>query len=251
MGFVQSPRRADRLLLIVEILGWAAGLVCLLYVAAQYIDGRRGSQDALERFAELRATGKPTDSPDLTLWSPQRIAAWQSTQTLPRELPLAVLRIARIHLVVPVLEGTSDVTLNRGVGHIEETALPGTGGNSGIAGHRDGFFRSLEDVRLGDAIELETLQERQLYRIERIWIVNPEEVSVLDSTPAQSITLVTCYPFYFVGSAPQRYIVRAVRAEPRHVPSLELVSTRASTLTRDHVDCFSCSRVPRRMASRP
>ena len=115
--------------------------------------------------------------------------------------------------------------MNRGVGHIEETALPGTGGNSGIAGHRDGFFRSLEDVRLGDAIELETLQERQLYRIERIWIVNPEEVSVLDSTPAQSITLVTCYPFYFVGSAPQRYIVRAVRAEPRHVPSLELIST--------------------------
>ena len=119
-------------------------------------------------------------------------------------MPLAVLRIARIHLVVPVLEGASDVALNRGVGHIEETAMPGTGGNSGIAGHRDGFFRGLKDVVLGDAIELETLQERQLYRIERVWIVNPEQVSVLDSTPAQSITLVTCYPFYFVGSAPQR-----------------------------------------------
>jgi len=206
--------------LIVEILGWAAGLVCLVYVGAQYIDGRRGSQDALARFAERRATEKPTDSPDLTLWSPQRIAAWQSTLTLPRDVPLAVLRIARIHLVVPVLEGTSDVTLNRGVGHIEETAMPGTGGNSGIAGHRDGFFRGLKDVGLGDAIELETLHGKQIYRIERAWIVNPEDVSVLDPTPEDSITLVTCYPFYFVGSAPQRYIVRAVRAEPPDVRSL-------------------------------
>ena len=225
MGFVQSPRRVDRLLLIVEILGWTAGLVCLGYVGAQYIDGRRSSQDALARFAELRATEKPTDSPDLTLWSPQRIAAWQRTLTLPRDVPLAVLRIARIHLVVPVLEGTSDVTLNRGVGHIEETAMPGTGGNSGIAGHRDGFFRGLKDVGLGDAIELETLHGKQIYRIERAWIVNPEDVSVLDPTPEESITLVTCYPFYFVGSAPQRYIVRAVRAKPPDVPSLELVST--------------------------
>jgi len=226
VALVHSPRRADRLSLIVEILGWAAGLVCLVYVGAQYIDGRRGSQEALERFAELRATEKPTDSPDLTLWSPQRIAAWQSTLTLPRDVPLAVLRIARIHLVVPVLEGTSDVTLNRGVGHIEETAMPGTGGNSGIAGHRDGFFRGLKDVGLGDAIELETLHGKQIYRIERAWIVNPEDVSVLDPTPEESITLVTCYPFYFVGSAPQRYIVRAVRAEAPDVPSLELVSTR-------------------------
>ena len=225
MALVHSPRRADRLSLIVEILGWAAGLVCLVYVGAQYIDSRRGSQEALERLAELRATEKPTDSPDLTLWSPQRIAAWQSTLTLPRDVPLAVLRIARIHLVVPVLEGTSDVTLNRGVGHIEETAMPGTGGNSGIAGHRDGFFRGLKDVGLGDAIELETLHGKQIYRIERAWIVNPEDVSVLDPTPEESITLVTCYPFYFVGSAPQRYIVRAVRAEPPDVPSLELVST--------------------------
>ena len=104
MGFVRNPPRTHRLLLIVEILGWAAGLVCLVYVGAQYIDGRRGSQEALERFAELQATEKRTESPDLTLWSPQRIAAWQSTLTLPRELPLGVLRIPRIHLEVPVLE---------------------------------------------------------------------------------------------------------------------------------------------------
>ena len=225
MGLVQSPRRAKRWLLTVEILGWVAGIASLVYVGAQYADSRRGSREALDRFAELKATEKPEESPDLTLWSPQRIAAWQSTLTLPREVPLAVLRIPRIHLEVPVLEGTSDITLNRGGGHVEETAMPGTSGNSGIAGHRDGFFRGLKDVGPGDTVELETLHEKQIYRIERAWIVNPEDVSVLDPTPEQAITLVTCYPFYFVGSAPQRYIVRAVRAEPHHVPPpLELVT---------------------------
>jgi sortase A len=87
--------------------------------------------------------------------------------------------------------------------------MPGTPGNSGLAGHRDGFFRGLKDVTLGDTIELETLQGTQTYRIERTWIVNPSDVWVLDPTPEQSITLVSCYPFYFVGSAPQRFIVRA------------------------------------------
>lgn len=226
MGFVQSPRRANRLLLTVEILAWVGGFVCLVYVGAQYIDGTRGSREALERFTELKATQDRIVAPDLTLWSPQRIAAWQNTLALPRAVPLAVLRIPRIHLEVPVLDGTDEVTLNRGAGHIEETARPGTAGNSGIAGHRDGFFRGLKDVAIGDAIELETLQEKQIYRIEQSWVVNPEDVWVLDSTPAQSITLVTCYPFYFVGSAPERYIVRAVRAEPGDVPPIELVSER-------------------------
>jgi sortase A len=203
--------------LTVEILGWAAGITALVYAGAQYIDGRRSSQEALARFAALKATAKPLSSPDLTLWSPQRIAAWQGTLSLPREVPLAVLRIPRIHLEVPVLEGTSDLILNRGAGHIEDTALPGASGNSGIAGHRDGFFRGLKDVSPGDTIELDTIEEKQIYRIEQAWIVTPEDVSVLDPTPAQSITLVTCYPFYFVGSAPQRFIVRAVRVEARHV----------------------------------
>jgi LPXTG-site transpeptidase (sortase) family protein len=87
---------------------------------------------------------------------------------------------------------------------------PGTEGNVGIAGHRDGFFRALKDIAEGDAIELQTLGGRETYRVERTWIVEPEDVSVLDPTPSRSLTLVTCYPFYFVGSAPQRFIVRAV-----------------------------------------
>ena len=91
--------------------------------------------------------------------------------------------------------------------------MPGTDGNSGIAGHRDGFFRGLKDIGPGDAIELETLQGKEVYHVERVWVVYPEDVSVLDATPTRSLTLVTCYPFYHVGPAPQRYIVRAVNAE--------------------------------------
>ena len=208
---MHSSRTASSGWLTAEALSLALGVGCLLYVGVHYVDGWLARRAALDRFAELRALGTRTDTPELTLWSPQRIAAWQRTLTLPREDPLAVLHIPRIGLDVPVLKGTSDATLDRGAGHIEDTAMPGTGGNSGIAGHRDGFFRGLKDVNVGDAIELETLQETQTYRIERTWIVNPDDVSVLDPTPAQSITLVTCYPFYFVGSAPQRFIVRASR----------------------------------------
>jgi len=112
---------------------------------------------------------------------------------------------------VAVLEGTDDWTLNRAVGHIEETAKPGATGNIGIAGHRDGFFRPLQNVRIGDRLEVQTLDGTQVYRIARTWIVEPDDVSVLDPTSMPSVTLVTCYPFYFVGPAPRRFIVRAER----------------------------------------
>ncbi len=122
-----------------------------------------------------------------------------------------MLRIPKIRLEVPILPGTDDRTLDRAVGHIEDTAALGVDGNSGIAGHRDGFFRGLKDITTGDAIELDTLNGKQTYRVERTWVVDPEDVSVLDPTPSRALTLVTCYPFYYVGPAPQRFIVRAVQ----------------------------------------
>jgi sortase A len=137
------------------------------------------------------------------------VQAWHATLSQEASAPLALLRIQGIALEVPILEGTDDWTLNRAVGHIANTAEPGADGNSGIAGHRDGFFRSLKDVHVGDPLEVETRVGTELYRITRIWIVGPDDVSVLGSTPSRAITLVTCYPFYFIGSAPQRYIVRA------------------------------------------
>jgi sortase A len=139
------------------------------------------------------------------------VKGWRETQTRRAPSALAVLRIPSIGLQVPVLEGTDQWTLNRAVGHIEDTSEPGMDGNAGIAGHRDGFFRGLKDIRIGDVLELETPGSIGSYRVDRTWIVDPDDVSVLDPTASPAVTLVTCYPFYFVGSAPQRFIVRAVR----------------------------------------
>ena len=107
------------------------------------------------------------------------------------------------------LQGTAELTLNRAVGRIPGTALPGQPGNVALAGHRDGFFRGLKDLEVGDRLELETLAETQEFVVEGLTIVTPDDVHVLDATPSPTLTLVTCYPFYFVGKAPKRYIVRA------------------------------------------
>jgi sortase A len=199
-----------------ERIAWTVGVSLVAYWGVWYVAGVTGQRDAMRQFALLRTARSGSGAtPDQTLWSAERITAWQQAKESSAAAPLALLRIPRLHVEAPVLEGTDDVTLNRGVGHIADTAAPGTDGNSGIAGHRDGFFRGLKDIVPGDVIELESTARTETYRVERTWIVNPDEVSVLDPTPARSITLVTCYPFYFIGSAPQRFIVRAVRADDR------------------------------------
>src|SRR5262245_23710314 len=210
-----SRKQLDRGWLLVERLLWTVGLVAVAFWAAAGLAGTVAARQDLARFESLRKTAlvSPTAEPDLSLWDEGRIREWRATLSEPAPAPLAILRIPKIHLEVAVLPGTGDLVLNRAAGHIEDTALPGTDGNTGIAGHRDGYFRGLKDLDIGDAIEIETLEGRERYRVERIWIVEPEDVSVLDPTPVRSITLVTCYPFYFVGSAPQRFIVRAVRVQ--------------------------------------
>ena len=152
--------------------------------------------------------------PDTSLWSPERIKAYAESRSAPPGTPLAVLAIPKIRLEVPVLDGTDDLTLNRAVGVIEGTARPGEAGNVAIAGHRDGFFRGLKDVVPGDAITLRTPAGPRAYLVKTVRVVDPDDVSVLDDTPTDALTLVTCYPFYFVGSAPQRFIVRAERTNP-------------------------------------
>jgi sortase A len=116
---------------------------------------------------------------------------------------------------------TKRVTLDRGVGHIPGTGLPGGMGNVAVAGHRDGFFRVLKDIALGDQIEVLTAGEKYTYSVDQVVIVLPSDVSVLQSGSAKSLTLVTCYPFYFVGSAPKRYIVQAVLLRSEVLPVSE------------------------------
>jgi len=110
-----------------------------------------------------------------------------------------------------ILEGVDHETLRRGVGHIPGTALPGEPGNIALAGHRDTFFRALRNIRKDDEITLETLDGSYRYRVDLIQIVAPDQTGVLDNSGEPTLTLVTCYPFSFVGAAPQRYIVRARR----------------------------------------
>ena len=157
---------------------------------------------------ELTWSGKV----DMKLWSPFRVKAYKAA--LQQETPrtLAILRIDRLMLEVPVYDGTADAVLDLAAGRIEDTALPGTPGNVGIAAHRDGFFRVLKDIKEGDALVLDTPVATEQYRVEWIKITTPDDVSVIDPTPGPAVTLVGCYPFYHVGSAPKRFIVRAVPA---------------------------------------
>jgi sortase A len=147
---------------------------------------------------------------DFSLWSPQRIREYTESLSHKADVPLAVLRIPKLRLEVPVFDGTDELTLNRGAGRIIGTARLGEPGNTGIAGHRDGFFRGLKDIGPGDKLDLLLPGSTEQYVVSAIQITTPEDVSVLKPTDTPALTLVTCYPFYFVGSAPQRFIVRAV-----------------------------------------
>ncbi|MFN8067171.1 MAG: class D sortase [Vicinamibacterales bacterium] len=125
---------------------------------------------------------------------------------------LARLEAPRVGLTATVLEGSTDDILARAAGHIEDTTLPGdigTSGNIGIAGHRDTTFRPLSNVKVGDVLSLQTSDGTRRYRVNRTLIVEPEDVHVLDPTGRPTLTLVTCYPFTFLGHAPKRFIVQA------------------------------------------
>jgi sortase A len=121
------------------------------------------------------------------------------------------IEIPRLGLSAIVIEGTSGTSLRRAVGHITGTALPGQAGNVGISGHRDTFFRPLRNIRRNDIITLTTLLGEYRYRVVSTKIVGPRDIAVLDPGADEVLTLVTCYPFYFVGFAPDRFIVRAER----------------------------------------
>lgn len=150
-------------------------------------------------------------------------ASFQETaaETFERELVAAVpvaplddgligrLEIPRLRLSVIVMEGDDDATLARAVGHVTGTALPWEQGNAVLAGHRDTFFRPLKDLRDGDEIRMTTTRGTFDYRVIRTEIVEPDDLSVLAPTPGRALTLVTCYPFVYVGRAPQRFVIYA------------------------------------------
>jgi sortase A len=122
---------------------------------------------------------------------------------------LGRLQAPSVKMSAAVLEGSDDATLSRGAGHIEDTPLPGQTGNIGIAGHRDTVFRPLRNIKVGDPLVLTTPAGTYQYKISKTLIVGPDDVYVLDPTAQPTLTLVTCYPFEFIGHAPKRFIVQA------------------------------------------
>ncbi len=204
----------------IEVLLLTMGLAFLLFYtcarihAAVMYQAGLWSFDALKSIAPVdrdaaKDVGGQQGKINFTSWSRKRIRTYRQALAKKLGVPLAVLSIPRLALDVPVFDGTDELTLNRGAGRIAGTAKPGEQGNIGIAAHRDGFFRGLKDIRAGDRIELAVLRRKFVYSVDNITVVSPADVTVLQPRSQPSLTLVTCYPFYFVGEAPQRYVVQA------------------------------------------
>jgi sortase A len=145
-------------------------------------------------------------------------------------MPWGRIDIPRLGISRMILDGDDQKTLSRAIGHIPNTAFPGGPGNVGLAGHRDTFFRPLRNIRENDDVWLTTLNGAYRYRVEFTRIVKPEEVWVLRPSSRETLTLVTCYPFFYVGAAPQRFVVRATRIDsPDHLVSATVESGQKET----------------------
>jgi len=163
----------------------------------------------------------------LGVWSLAHLRSWEFQSTESKRLrsasretgpALGRIEIPRLGIQAVVVEGTDARALERAVGHIASTASPGTPGNCGLAGHRDTFFSGLGGARAGDLVRFSTPQRTYTYEVEWCEVVEPDRVDTLDPTPVPSLTLVTCYPFAFVGRAPQRFVVRARLVKAPEVP---------------------------------
>ncbi len=211
-GFLKGLSRIERWFLAAGLLFWAVLAAGLLHryqgpliALMDYEKAKTAPDRAAPDALALVGQGKV----NFRLWSEKRVQAYRESLVTRKEAPLAVLSISRLDIRVPVFEGTDEWTLNRGVGWIAGTARPDETGNVGIAGHRDGFFRRLKDISPGDSIEISTFRSTRIYTVDDLEIVTPDNVGVLRTRSVPSLTLVTCYPFYFMGDAPQRFILHA------------------------------------------
>ena len=184
-------RHASRILL-------TAGVLALAYAAYLAIDSHMYQATERRQFELARQSSPVVAAPVVAV-----VADGDS---------IGVIEIPRIGIAVVVVQGDSPDLLKRAVGHIADTALPGDAGNVVLAGHRDTFFRPLRNLRVGDAIALKTRQGDFDYVVESTFVVGPTDVWVLDARGGHTLTLITCYPFSYIGPAPDRFIVRAREA---------------------------------------
>ena len=191
-------RYASRILLV-------AGVLTLGYAAWVANDARMYQARELARMAHDRHA-----APDVAA----RTAAVPALEVIPADgESIGEIRIPRLRVAVVVVQGESAAILQRAVGHLVRTALPGVEGNVVLAGHRDTFFRPLKDIRGGDRITVATSRRDFEYVVESTSVVEPTDVAVIRPTGGRTLTLITCFPFYYVGPAPHRFIVFAREAE--------------------------------------
>ena len=172
------------------------GIVCLTWWGVASVQATRyqtGQRAALER---MRAAAPPVVN---------------ASTVVANGSPIGSLDIPRLGLSAMIAEGDDEATLNVAIGHLPDTPLPWQQGNSALAGHRDTFFRPLQHIQVGDELHLSTTHGNFRYQVQETMIVGPNDVWVLDATERPTLTLITCYPFRYVGKAPRRFIVRAER----------------------------------------
>ena len=190
-----------RLLRLLEIAGWVTGIVCLGSFVAVKIDARLYNMMQKER---LERAWKPDATGD-----PGALDGREISASLHHGDLVGWIDIPRVGVSAAVAEGTTSDVLRDAVGHIPGTAVPPERGNMALAGHRDSFFRGLREIRKGDRIEIETPDGTFHYRVDSADIVDPSDVVVLRRGHRAELTLVTCYPFHWIGNAPHRFVVRA------------------------------------------
>jgi sortase A len=203
---------------IAHWLLFSLGLVILGYVAVIYFEGILYQAYEAREFEGLLRPPVPTSVPPATGAAYSKRASEHvfhgiSPKTLPMAAPktgsIGRMQIPRLGLSVMVAEGVDAPQLALGAGHVPGTALPGQPGNVAVAGHRDTFFRKLRELQKNDVVQFTTLSGTYDYTVESMQIVSPNDVQVLRASKQPMLTLVTCYPFYYIGPAPRRFIVQA------------------------------------------
>jgi sortase A len=192
-----------RLLRLAETCSLLAGGGLLIASLGSLVQSEIRSARALEVVPEMRS------------WSDGARARYRAAAQQQPEAVLALLHAPDVDLTVPVYASYSELNLDRGAAVIDGMAYPREPGHIGIAGHRDGYFRALRDVRLGTTLTLETPDGEQRYIVDDLRVVEATEIAWLQETDSPRLTLVTCYPFHYLGDAPQRYLVRAAPLEPQ------------------------------------
>ena len=219
------PQRSKKkqILYIAQIVTLIVGGLLLAWPTFIYIKStlvqRSGSRqiDHAYELSKKRAPESPSPSPPIRTRAPRPVT---------KGAVLAKFEIPRLKMSLVVLEGTDAGTLDKSIGHVESTAEPGEYGNIGIAGHRNTHFRKMEWIRRGDEIILKGPEDRYRYLVDSIRLVTPDDVEVLADSLGPAVTIITCFPFEYVGHAPNRFIVRAVPDEETRQKLVHVVSSR-------------------------